>query len=101
LKKSEYQDEKGIRSGSTFLFSEIDGSKTGELKYEHDSLIQTITYNAIDLNGNKQGYWKETDAFGRVRAEGNYVDNNRDGQFIYYDVYGRQEKVMYYAQGEV
>jgi len=101
LKKSEYKYEKGIRSGSTFLFSEIDGSKTGELKYEHDSLIQTITYNAIDLNGNKQGYWKETDAFGRVRAEGNYVDNNRDGQFIYYDVYGRQEKVMYYAQGEV
>ena len=44
--------------------------------------------NQIDSNGYKQGYWKQNHTNGKIRYEGNFVDDKPSGVFKYYDKKG-------------
>ena len=40
--------------------------------------------NRTDANGMKQGFWKKYDETGMLKYEGNFIDNNPVGEFIYF-----------------
>jgi uncharacterized protein len=58
-----------------------------------------VRFNALDSLNRKQGFWREMDEQGRLRAEGTYHNNLREGQFVFYLPSGRQERIVTYASG--
>jgi uncharacterized protein len=90
--------EHGIRVGRSQIFS-TGGKLEREIWYEGDSLVKEVRFNLLDSLNRKQGFWRETDEQGRLRTEGNYRNNLREGQFVYYLPSGRQEKIVTYESG--
>lgn len=51
------------------------------------------------MAGNLQGAYKEFYASGKVRQEGNYKDDQKDGTWKYYDASGKLTAEVIYEKG--
>ncbi|HLG01978.1 MAG TPA: toxin-antitoxin system YwqK family antitoxin [Bacteroidia bacterium] len=83
--------------------------------YEYDStgVINTIIeyksgfiksferINRRDAKGQKQGVWKEFWPNGRVKAEGRYLNDKKDGYFKDYNEFGNLVNVTKWVNGEL
>lgn len=76
-----------------------DGRVTAVLYYGAGMLRRREEINRLDKAGLKQGPWKEFHANGRVRWEGSFVDDKRQGIFKEYDALGNLKDLSKYDAG--
>lgn len=78
-----------------------DGRVTALLHYGAGMLRRREEINRIDRMGLRQGPWKEFHPGGKVKWEGNYVDDRKQGIFKEYDVQGNLKDMVKYDGGVV
>ena len=91
-----------------------DGREEGRgLEYSNEGRIVALLYygagmlrkreeiNKVDDMGLKQGPWKEFHPNGKVKMEGGYVDDRRQGIFKEYDAQGNLKDMVKYDGGVV
>lgn len=74
-----------------------DGKVTNAFVYNDNGLL--ISEGIVDEAGNSNGKWKDFYPDGKIRAEGNYIDNRRTGLWKFYDPSGKVEQTGYYNNG--
>ena len=87
----------GKEEGRGFEYAE-DGRLVSLLTYSGGMLRRRETINKLDANGWRQGPWKEFYANGKVRWEGTFVDDKRQGIFKEYDSKGSLKEMVKYDQ---
>lgn len=78
-----------------------DGRVTALLYYKAGMLRRREDINKVDGLGMRQGPWKEFHPNGKVRSEGQYVDDRRQGIFKEYDAQGGLKEMVKYDGGVV
>ncbi|MBN3034096.1 MAG: toxin-antitoxin system YwqK family antitoxin [Bacteroidales bacterium] len=56
------------------------------------------TINRVDDSGRKQGFWRKTDNQGRMIYQGRFVDDQPEGEFVYYDEKGRVKARSWFSE---
>jgi hypothetical protein len=71
-------------------------------QYKHFEVQDKDTVNIIDINGLKQGIWRETWPNGDLKLETTYKDNLKDGlEILWYDHPDCVEQESYYKEGKL
>ncbi|MBK7383962.1 MAG: toxin-antitoxin system YwqK family antitoxin [Flavobacteriales bacterium] len=78
-----------------------DGRVVSILHYGAGMLRKREDINRADAMGLRQGQWKEFHPNGKVRLEGNYVDDRKQGIFKEYDALGNLKDMVKYDGGMV
>ncbi|MCB9016950.1 MAG: hypothetical protein H6541_14280 [Lentimicrobiaceae bacterium] len=76
--------ENGLENGFAREFAQ-DGTVVTLIEYRRGFIIDRENINRRDKNGLKQGTWKFFYADGKVKTEGTYRDDKRNGYFKEYD----------------
>ena len=76
--------ENGLENGFAREFAQ-DGTVVTLIEYRRGFIIDRENINRRDKNGLKQGRWKFFYADGKVKTEGTYRDDKRNGYFKEYD----------------
>lgn len=104
LEQGEYND-KGKMQGLWETYSK-DGALHEKANYKNGAII---SYECFDKNGKslykaeqKQGKLKYKDYYpeGGIKTEGDFVNGERQGKWIYYHRYGYIEQEEYYVEGK-
>lgn len=90
----------GKEDGKGHEYAE-DGRLTALLEYRAGVLRKRENINRYDASGRRQGPWKEFHPNGKVRSEGGYVDDKKQGIFKEYDVQGNLKNLVKYDLDEV
>ena len=85
-----YKDD--VPDGVFRMYSDS-GTITGAEVYEDGVLVGTGIY---DASGKQQGHWKEFHDTGELKAEGDYKDGMKVGQWTYYYADGKIDQVGKY-----
>ena len=87
----------GVKQGVARQF-DSEGKVVGGSLFENDNLVaEGIT----EMDGKRNGPWKEYWPNGTLRAEGFYLDDRRDGEWWFYRESGEKEQHGRYLDGEV
>jgi antitoxin component YwqK of YwqJK toxin-antitoxin module len=78
-----------------------DGNLITLLEYNNDFLVSRERINRLDINGLKQGEWKEFYPNGRIKTEKTYIDDNLHGYYKEYDNRGILVLTMLYENGAI
>lgn len=78
-----------------------DGRIVALLQYGAGLLRRRDEINQVDRMGLKQGPWKEFHPTGKVKWEGSFVDDRKQGIFKEYDAKGNLKEMVKYDAGEV
>ena len=62
--------------------------------------LRTITKWKIEVLGGLEGPYAWWHPNGQLRAEGNYKEGKKEGIWIMYDSFGKEEECLTYANGE-
>lgn len=87
--------KEGTAEGVTRFYSE-DGKIINSKIYKDGDLIGEGIY---DERGYQQGKWKEFYPGGELRAEGEYIDGRRNGEWIFYHQNGKIEQKGKFLKG--
>lgn len=90
----------GLEEGRGYEYSQ-DGRLISILTYGAGMLRKREEINRIDEMGLKQGLWREYYPNGRVKWEGTYVDDIRQGIFKEFSSTGSLLDMVKYDQGEI
>lgn len=90
----------GREDGRGIEYAE-DGRVVALLFYGAGMLRKREDINRIDRFGMRQGAWKEFHPNGKVRSEGSYVDDRKQGIFKEYDAQGNLKEMVKYDGGVV
>ncbi len=90
----------GKEEGRGYEYAE-DGRVVALLYYGAGMLRKREDINRTDQMGMRQGPWKEFHPGGRVRWEGNFVDDRQQGIFKEYDVLGNLKEMVKYDGGVI
>lgn len=90
----------GTEEGRGLEFA-TDGRVIALLQYGAGLLRKREELNRLDEMGLRQGPWKEFHPNGKVKWEGNFVDNQRQGLFKEYDAQGGLKDLVKYDAGVV
>jgi len=90
----------GQEEGRGYEYAE-DGRLVALLQYGAGMLRKREEINRIDRSGLKQGPWKEFHPGGKVKWEGSFVDDRRQGIFKEYDTLGNLKDLVKYDAGVV
>lgn len=88
--------ENGLENGFAREFSP-DGTVITMIEYRRGFVIDRENINRTDRNGLKQGKWKFFYLNGKVKIEGVYRDDKRNGYFKEYDEKGMLTEVSKYV----
>ena len=88
--------ENGLENGFAREFSP-DGTVITMIEYRRGFVLDRENINRKDRNGLKQGKWKFFYASGKVKTEGVYRDDKRNGYFKEYDEKGLLTDVSKYV----
>ncbi|MDY0103357.1 MAG: hypothetical protein RBS07_10485 [Lentimicrobium sp.] len=88
--------ENGLENGFAREFSP-DGTVITMIEYRRGFVIDRENINRTDRNGLKQGKWKFFYVNGKVKIEGVYRDDKRNGYFKEYDEKGMLTEVSKYV----
>lgn len=72
----------------------------GSGTYQH-YIMDKITFECPYIHGKLHGEAKWYDGTGKVRYEGSFVNGERDGKFIGYDIFGNINGLKYYKEGNL
>ena len=78
-----------------------DGNVIVLLEYSNDFLVSREKINRTDINGLKQGEWKDFYPGGKVRSEKTYRDDLLHGYYKEYDTKGNLVLTMLYENGSI
>lgn len=78
-----------------------DGRIVVFLQYGAGLLRKREDINQLDAMGLRQGPWKEFHSNGKVKWEGNFIDDQRQGLFKEYDAQGSLKDLVKYDAGVV
>ena len=78
-----------------------DGRIVALLQYGAGLLRRRDEINRVDRMGLKQGPWKEFHPNGKIKWEGTFVDDQREGLFKEYDPLGNLKELVKYDAGQV
>ena len=85
----------GVKQGVARQY-DTSGVITGGSVFEQDVLVaEGITQR----DGSKHGPWTEYWPNGNIRAQGNYLNNQRDGEWVFFRESGEKEQQGKYLQG--
>lgn len=90
----------GKEEGRGYEYAE-DGRVTSLLVYGAGMLRRREDINKVDRQGLKQGPWKEFYPNGKVKWEGTFVDDKRQGVFKEYDNLGNLKELAKFDGGTV
>jgi uncharacterized protein len=65
----------------------------------YDDFGRKVSEGIVDLEGNKEGQWKDFYSSGELRAEGVYRENRRTGKWLFYFKNGTREQEGSYLRG--
>jgi antitoxin component YwqK of YwqJK toxin-antitoxin module len=88
--------ENGLENGFAREFAP-DGTVITMIEYRRGFVVDRENINRADRNGLKQGKWKFFYASGKVKTEGTYRDDKRNGYFKEYDEKGMLTDVAKYV----
>jgi uncharacterized protein len=89
----------GLEEGTAREYSP-DGTIVSLVEYRRGLVIDRENINRVDKNGLKQGRWKYFYADGKLRLEGTYRDDKRNGYFKEYDEKGMLLDIAKYVNDE-
>jgi len=89
----------GYEEGTAREFSNT-GTITSLIEYRRGFIVDRENINRVDKNGLKQGRWKYFYENGKVKTEGIYRDDKRNGYFKEYDEKGMLVDVAKYVNDE-
>ncbi|NND76693.1 MAG: hypothetical protein HKN39_00730 [Flavobacteriales bacterium] len=92
--------ENGAEEGTGVEYAK-DGRMIALLTYKQGFLRKSVKLNRKDKLGRKQGLWQEYHANGKLKMEGNFIDDLRNGLFKYYDEKGNLTGIEKYDQDKV
>ncbi len=90
----------GLEEGIAKEFNE-DGLIISILEYQRGYILKREFINRKDKSGLKQGLWKEFYADGKLKIEGFYLNDKKDGFFKYFNESGNLEKLEKYINGNI
>ena len=90
----------GKEEGRGYEYGE-DGRVIALLFYGGGMLRKREDINRVDALGLRQGVWKEFHPNGKVRSEGSYVDDRKQGIFKEYDAQGNLKDMVKYDGGAI
>lgn len=90
--------KEGIPVGIHREFNE-DGTVKNAKIYNDNGIL--ISEGIVDMEGNRNGPWKDFSASGTVIAEGVYSDNRRSGTWKFYNAAGKLEQAGSYSNGRI
>jgi antitoxin component YwqK of YwqJK toxin-antitoxin module len=90
----------GKEEGRGYEYS-ADGRVVALLQYGAGMLRKREEINKLDAMGLRQGPWKEFHPSGKVKWEGSFVDDRRQGIFKEYDDKGNLKDMVKYDGGQV
>lgn len=67
----------------------------------YDDSGRVISEGIIDEEGNREGVWKEYYPNGKIRAIGNYLNNQRSSKWTFYYQNGKIEQTGEYLRGRI
>ncbi|MEI6048303.1 MAG: hypothetical protein WCS03_05350 [Bacteroidota bacterium] len=71
------------------------------LEYNNDFLVSREKINGVDINGLKQGEWKEFYPNGGIKSEKTFKDDLLHGYYKEYDIRGKLTLTMLYENGSI
>lgn len=90
--------EENKEKGMGYEFAK-DGRIITKVKYDQGYLRSIEKINRLDESGRRKGYWEILGPNNKVKEEGNYTQDKRNGIFKFYDRKGVLEKMITYKNG--
>ena len=89
----------GKADGISYCYSQ-DSVITSIIKYKMGYVEKQEKVNQIDLNGKKEGIWKEFYPDMKVKSETRFIEGKQDGYLKEYDKTGNLKEIKKFAEGK-